>query len=81
MVHSLSTREERSWMSKEMLMARTKTFKYGTSMVNSTNNGMLSILMNGRENQAKENSMKTSDSMSKDHSTLFHRWLLTDTLT
>jgi len=41
------------------------------SMVKSTSNGRLSMLMNGKVNQEKENSMKSTDSTLKDHSMLF----------
>jgi hypothetical protein len=69
-VVSLPTTKERSWMFKEMLMLKTETSLPTRNTEDSTSNGTLSMLTNGRVNQSKENSMKNSASMSKDHSTL-----------
>jgi len=49
-------------------------------MIESHNNGMSSMLMNGRVNQERENSMKNMDFTSKDHSTSNLPLELTDTL-
>jgi len=48
-------------------------------MVDSHNNGISCMLMNGRENQERENLMKTSDFTSKDHSISNLLWELRDT--
>jgi hypothetical protein len=70
-VNSLLTFEiERSWMSQETEIKKDKTFTCGRNTVDSTNNGILSMLTNGRENQRRVNSTKSTDSMFKDHSTL-----------
>jgi hypothetical protein len=45
-----------------------------------TSNGILSMLINGRENQRRVNSMRDSDSMLKETSTLSHNFQTTDTL-
>jgi hypothetical protein len=70
---SLSTKEERFLTSVETLTKRTETLRSTTRMVDSTNNGTLFTLMNGRVNQRKENSMKITDSMSKEISSLLLR--------
>jgi len=51
-------------------MLRTETSLYGPSTVDSTRNGTLFMLMNIQMSQERENSMRDSDSTSKDHSTL-----------
>jgi hypothetical protein len=79
--HSLSMKKERYWTSMVTLMLNRETLKSIQSMEESTNNGTLSILTNGRENQERENSMKNLDSTLKDHSTLFLNFQPTDTLT
>jgi hypothetical protein len=58
--HLLSMRKERYSMSVEMLMLRTGTSKFKTRTMDSTNNGTLSTLTNGRENQERESSMRNS---------------------
>jgi hypothetical protein len=55
-------------MSVEIEMKRIETFKFTKRITASTNNGISSTLMNGRENQEKENLMKILVSMLKDHS-------------
>jgi hypothetical protein len=62
----LSTREERSWKSKVTLILNKEILESTLKRMASINNGTLSMLMNGRENQVKENSMKTSDSTLKE---------------
>jgi hypothetical protein len=52
---SLLMREVRLFMSKVTSMLKTETLKQGQKMERSTNNGTSSTLMNGRENQEKEN--------------------------
>jgi hypothetical protein len=55
-----SMKEERSWKFKETLIKRTETSVSTSNKMDSGNNGTLSMLTNGRENQEKESSMKTS---------------------
>ena len=62
-------------------MLRIKTSSSGTNTEESTNNGMSSILMNGKENLERENSMKTSVFTLSDHSILFLNCQLEDTST
>jgi len=57
----LSMRKAKSWKSQEMLILKTETSKLDPSMEESTSNGILSMLMNGRVSQEKENLMKISD--------------------
>jgi len=66
----LLTREERYSKSKETLILKTETLASIDNKMVSGNNGTLSTLMSGRENQEKENSTKTSDFMLKEISTL-----------
>jgi hypothetical protein len=73
-------KKERSSKFKEMLMQKTETLWSTIKELQSINNGISSMQMNGRENQERVNSMKTSVSMLKDHSILFPRCLKTDTL-
>jgi hypothetical protein len=54
-------RKAKSWKSQEMLILKTETSKLDPSMEESTSNGILSMLMNGRVSQEKENLMKISD--------------------
>jgi hypothetical protein len=68
-------------MFQEAKMLKTKTSLSGTNMAESTSNGMLSTLTNGRVNQRRENSTKTSVFMLRDHSTLFLKWEEADTST
>jgi hypothetical protein len=70
---SLSTKKERFLTSVETLTKRTETLRFTTRMVESTNNGILFMLTNGRVNQRKESSMKISDSTSKEISSLLLR--------
>ena len=60
-------------------MQKTETSSSGTSTESLINNGMLSILMNGKENQERVSSTKDLDSMLRDHSTLSLNYHLTDT--
>jgi hypothetical protein len=53
-------KEERSWKFKETLIKRTETSVSTSNKMDSGNNGTLSMLTNGRENQEKESSMKIS---------------------
>jgi hypothetical protein len=69
--HSLSTKEERLWISMETEMKRTETSSFGTNTVDSTSNGIASTRTNIQENQPRDNSTKISDSTSKEISTLF----------
>ena len=74
--HKLSTRKERSGMSKEESMVRTRTSKYSTRMERLTSNGMLSILMNTKLNQLRVSSTKDSVFTLRETSTLsqhFHQ--------
>jgi hypothetical protein len=48
-------------------------------IMKSTNNGISSMLMNGRESQQRDNLMRDSDFMSKEISTLFQSFHRTDT--
>jgi hypothetical protein len=73
-------KKERSSKFKEMLMQKTETLWSTIKELQSINNGISSMQMNGRENQERVKSMKTSVSMLKDHSILFPRCLKTDTL-
>jgi len=63
------TREERFWKSKEVLMLRTETLVLTLCKTKSTNNGISSMLMNGRENQLRANLTKDSAYMLKETST------------
>jgi len=62
-------------------MLRAETSLYGPNTRDSTNNGTSSMLMNIQMNQERENSMRDSDSTSKDHSTLSHNLTHIDTST
>lgn len=70
---SSSTRKERSLMSHTQKIRKVQLSLLGASReaTSDTNNGTSSMLTNGRDHQRRENSMRTSDSMLKDHSTLF----------
>lgn len=63
----LSMKEEKLWTFYQTEMLRTKTSKYIPNMEESTNNGILSMLTNGKVNQERESSMKNSVYMLKDH--------------
>jgi len=65
-------------MSTKTKIMRIRTSSSGTSIRDSTNNGMSSTLMNTQKSQRRVNSMKPSDSMLKDHSTLSQPYQLTD---
>jgi hypothetical protein len=71
-------RKERLSTFKEMLMLKTETLKPDQRMERSTSNGRSSTLMSGRESQERENLMRSSDSMSKETSTLFLNFQTTD---
>jgi hypothetical protein len=73
-------KEERFSMSQEEEILKTKPSLSTTSMAKQTNNGMLSTLTNGRVNQRKENSTKTSVSMLIEHSLSNHKWVQRDSL-
>jgi hypothetical protein len=51
---SLSTKKERSSMSKEVLMERIRTSWFTTNMERSTNNGISSMLTNIQKSQRRE---------------------------
>ena len=59
-------------MFTELLILKTETSLSGTDIRDLTNNGTSSTLTNTQRNQRRENSTRNSDSMFKDHSTLFH---------
>jgi hypothetical protein len=61
-------KEENSWKSKAMLIKRTETSVSTTKQMDSINNGISSMPMNGKESQAKENSMRSSVYMLRDPS-------------
>jgi len=75
----LSMREERSLRSKVELTTKTETLESTLKRMPSTNNGISSMLMNGRESQQRDNLMRDSDFMSKEISTLFQSFHRTDT--
>ena len=80
-IHLSPMKKERSLRSKEILMLNKEISLWVTKQLPSINNGTLSMLMNGRENQERENSMKNSVSTLKDHSISFLLWANIDTLT
>jgi hypothetical protein len=59
-------------MFKAELMKKTETSLPTPDTERSISNSMLFMLTNGRENQPRDNSTKTSVFMLKDHSTSFH---------
>jgi hypothetical protein len=71
--HSLSVREVKFFTSMETVMRKTETLKSRIRMENSTNNGTLCTLINGRVNQPRDNSIETLDSTLKETSTLFQK--------
>ena len=74
-------REVNTLMSKEKLILKEDTFNVMKLRVDkSINNGILSTLINGRANPPRDNSTKSMDSMSKDHSMSFQLWLLVNIL-
>jgi hypothetical protein len=72
--------KERSSMFKVLLMLKTETLLFTPNMERSTNNGILSTLINTQKSQRRVSSTKTSVSMLKDHSTLSQKWDKTDIL-
>jgi hypothetical protein len=70
-IHLLQTKKEKCWRFKAMLMLRIEILKQETSMAESINNGTSSMQMNGKENQERENSTRSSDSMLREISMLF----------
>jgi hypothetical protein len=65
----LSMREERSWKYKVMLTKRTEILVSTLSqLMDFINNGISSMLTNGKVNQERENLTKSLASMLKDHS-------------
>jgi len=74
-------KKERSLRFKEILMLNKEISLWVTKQLLSINNGTLSMLMNGRENQERENLMKNTVSTLKDHSISFLLWANIDTLT
>jgi hypothetical protein len=75
------TREERFLKLLVKLMVKTKTSVLTHRLMKFTNSGIFFTLMNGRENQLKENLMKDSDYMLKEISTLCQLSQIRDTLT
>jgi hypothetical protein len=75
-----SMREARLWRLLETSTKRTETFESIVEIMDFINNGISSMLMNGRENQERESSMRSSDFTLKDHSTLFLNYQTTDIL-
>jgi hypothetical protein len=69
--HLSSMREERFWKYKVMLILKTETSVLTGNKMVSGNNGTLSMQMNGRVNQEKENLMKILDSTLKEISTSY----------
>ena len=78
---SLLMRKERFWKFNLTLMLNKEISLWVTKQLLSINNGTLSMLMNGKENQERENLMKNSVSTLKDHSISFQLWVNIDTLT
>jgi len=68
-------------MFKERMILKTEMYLCGTFIEEPTNNGTLSIQRTGKENQAKENSTKTSVSMLKEISILSLAYQREDMLT
>jgi hypothetical protein len=75
------TREERFLKLLEKLTVKTKTSVLTHRLMKFTNSGIFFTLMNGKENQSKENLMKDLDSTSKEISTLSQLSQIRDTLT
>jgi hypothetical protein len=70
-----------TWVSQEILILRENiSLAIQQRLDISLNNGMLSTLTHGRENQPRVNSMKNMDFTSKDHSMSFQLWVQEDTL-
>jgi hypothetical protein len=68
-------------MSKVELTVSKRMSSFIKPMVRLTNNGTLFTLTNGRVSQARENSIRSSDSMLRETSTLSQNCHNTDTLT
>lgn len=60
---SSSTRKESYWMSTEAVIQKTEMLSHGTSMVESTNNGISSTPMTWNQSQPRDKWVKTSDCM------------------
>jgi hypothetical protein len=76
-----STREERFLKFKVELMLKTETsWLIAKTTKLSTNNGISSMLINGRENQLRDNSIRDSVSTLREISTLSQNFQTTDTL-
>jgi hypothetical protein len=80
-VLQLGMRKERSWKFKEELILKIETLESTLNKISSINNGTLSMLMNGKENQLRDNSMKDSDSMLRETSMFNLLFQETETLT
>jgi len=77
----LSTREERYSKSKVASIQRTETLESINRTIRSINNGILFTLMNGKESQPRDNSIKDSVFMLKEISMLSPNSQITDTST
>jgi hypothetical protein len=69
-VFLLPMKEARSCKFKVILIRKIGTLKSKTRTIKLVNNGILSTLMNGRENQEKENLTRSLDFMLKETSML-----------
>jgi predicted subunit of tRNA(5-methylaminomethyl-2-thiouridylate) methyltransferase len=78
-VPQLSTRKERSLKFKEELIKKIETLVSILKRTPSINNSTLSMLMNGRVNQPRENSMIDLDSMLREISTSSQHFQIRDT--
>jgi hypothetical protein len=78
-IPTLSTREERLSKFKVILIKRTGTLKSRIRTTESTNNGTLSMLTSGRENQVKESLTRSSDFTLKETSMSYLNSQTTDT--
>jgi len=78
---SSSTRREKFWMFQVVSMPKTEMSLSTTSMVKSTRDGRLSMLMNTQMNQRKESLMRSLVSMLKEISTSYLNYHLIDILT
>jgi len=76
----LPVKRAKFWKYKEVLIVKTEILlSIQRKIMKSTNNGISSMLMNGRESQQRDNLMRDSDFMSKEISTLFQSFHRTDT--
>jgi hypothetical protein len=73
-------KKERSLRFKVILILNKETSLWVTKELLSINNGISFMLTNGRENQERVNSMKTSVSTLKETSILSQKWVNIDTL-